>query len=233
VKRAEAKLNREYALRLLGVGALMIGLSLWSLYDGFVAWPRQNRALDVARSALLAQDLSAEAWLDRDAEGTRPIDAVFAAQGRRAPSKLVKKLGELRVPAAAADKERVRAMQTEQVRRLFEGPVYDTRDLRSQSIQAAVTLGLALLALLTVARKARLQFAADDSGLSGSGFGNVSIPYTELARIDWSKWDTKGIVVLTLRNGRRHQLDAWHFAGMTGLAEALRQHRPDLAPDTD
>ncbi|MDX9868825.1 MAG: hypothetical protein RBT78_12970 [Kiritimatiellia bacterium] len=227
----EAKLNREYALRILGVGALMTGLSVWSLYDGFAAWPRQNRALDAARPALLARELSAEAWLDRDAGGTRLVDAVFAAQGRRAPSKLVKKLGELRVPASASGREGLRAMQAAQIRRLFEGPVYDTRDLQSQSVQAAVTLGLALLAFFTVARKARLRFAADDSGLSGSGFGNASVPYAELARIDWSKWDAKGIVVLTLRNGRRHKLDGWHFAGMTGLADEIRRHRPDLSPD--
>ena len=71
---AEAKLNREYAVRVVGVGALMVGMCVWSLYDGLVAWPRCNREMERARPGLLATNLTAEVWLARDAAARSPID---------------------------------------------------------------------------------------------------------------------------------------------------------------
>ncbi len=95
---AEAKLNREYAARVAGVGVLLVGICLWSLYDGRTAWPRQNRVMERVRPALLATNLTAEAWLSQDGERGTRLDAAFRSQGVRAPAKLVRKLGELRIP---------------------------------------------------------------------------------------------------------------------------------------
>lgn len=36
------KLNREYALRHLGVALLMLGLSGWFAYDGYVSYPQRD-----------------------------------------------------------------------------------------------------------------------------------------------------------------------------------------------
>ena len=51
---ATAKLNREYAARMCGIGAIMLALSAWSVYDGAVAWPRANAELASVRDGLVA-----------------------------------------------------------------------------------------------------------------------------------------------------------------------------------
>jgi len=226
---AEAKLNREYALRIMGVGTLMVGICLWSLYDGYVAWPRQNDVLGQARPALLATNLTAEAWLTHDGDGRTQIETVFAAKGLKTPSKLIKKLDELRVPGEAPDNAAARDAQAVRIRKLFENPVYSERDLTSQFIQAIVTLALGILAFASLARKAGKRFVADEQALSGSGFCGAVIAYGDIVRIDWSKWDEKGIVTLALKSGKSHRLDAWHYAGMTGVVAEIRKRRPDLA----
>ncbi|MGI6389394.1 MAG: hypothetical protein ACOX7Q_04240 [Kiritimatiellia bacterium] len=235
---AEAKLNREYAVRVAGVGALLLGICLWSLYDGRVAWPRQNRVMEQVRPALLATNLTAEAWLSQDdgERGTR-LDAAFRARGAaKAPSKLTRKLSELRIPDSTPDRDAARVAQLEQVRKTLEQPIYSARDLQTQFVQAAVTLVLALCAFAAVGIKAPRRFVADDTGLHGSGIGTQPIGYDEIQAADWARWDEKGIVRLTLKDGRRLKLDGWHFAGMTGIVEELLRHRPDLRarqPDAD
>ncbi len=227
---AEAKLNHEYAVRILGVGALMVGMCAWSLYDGMVAWPRYNRSLERVRPALLGTNLTAEAWVERGDDGASPIGTAFQGQGLVVPSKLIKKLGELRLPASEPDKAALYEMQSKRVRKLFEGPVYSPHDLQTQFVQAAVTLGLGLWAFLGLGLKARKRYGADERGLYGSGLGGGTVPYGDLARIDWSKWDEKGIVTLTFKSGGRCRLDGWHFAGMTGIVEEVCRQRPDLGP---
>lgn len=228
---AEARLNREYALRMAGVGVMMVGMCVWSLYDGMAAWPRVNREMEAARPALLATNLTADAWLAAGDSGRALIHEAFAAQGLKAPSKLIRKLGELKVPERAADRVALQAAQAPRVAKLFEGPVYSGHDLQTQFVQAAVTAALGLLAFAAVGAKARRRFVADGRGLSGSGVGPAPVAYGEIERIDWGKWEEKGIAVLTLKGGARLRLDGWHFTGMTGVVEEIRGHRPDLAPE--
>ena len=227
---AEAKLNREYAVRVVGVGALMVGMCVWSLYDGLVAWPRCNREMERARPGLLATNLTAEVWLARDASARSPIDEVFAAQGAKAPSKLIKKLAELKIPASAGNREALRAAQGERVKKTFEQPVYSGHDLQTQFVQAAITLALGLWAFAATGLKARRRFVADEQGLGGSGVVGGPLAYAEIQAVDWSKWDEKGIVTLTLKAGRRLTLDGWHYAGMTAVVDEILAHRPELAP---
>ena len=229
---AEAKLNREYALRIMGVGTLMVGMCVWSLYDGHVAWPRQNAVLDQVRPALLETNLTAEAWLMRDGDGRTLIENVFVEKGLKAPSKLIRKLDELKVPGQVPNKGAAHDAQAKQIRKLFQNPVYSEHDLTSQFIQAVVTLTLGILAFASLARKAGKRFVADEQALGGSGFCGAVIAYGDIARIDWSKWDEKGIVTLALKSGKSHKLDAWHYAGMTGVVAEILKQRPDLAPKT-
>ncbi len=226
---AEAKLNREYAVRVAGVGLLFLGICIWSLYDGRTAWPRQNQIMEQVRPALLATNLTAEAWLALE-EGEREtrLDAAFRAHGVKTPAKLVRKLGELRIPDATPDRDAARAAQIEQVRKTLEQPVYSARDLRTQDVQAVVTLVLALCAFAAVGSKAGKRFVADDTGLHGNGVGAQPIGYDDIQSADWTRWEEKGIVRLTLKDDRRLRLDGWHFAGMTGIVEEVLQHRPDL-----
>lgn len=227
---AEAKLNREYALRIAGVGLLMSAICVWSLYDGIVAWPRANRDLDAVRPVLLESGMTADEWLARDAAGKTHLHAVFTADGLKVPSKLVKKVGELRV-AAGSTAPASQTQQKERLQKVFASPVHASRDLKTQFVQAAVALSLALAAFLSLAAKARKRYAADDTGLIGSGIGSVPVLYADITCIGWSRWDDKGIVVLRLKNNRCLKLDGWHFAGMTALVDEIVKHRPDLRAD--
>ena len=226
---AEAKLNRDYALRLLGVGAMMTGMCVWSLYDGVAGWPRKNRELERARPALLATNLTAEAWIAQEEGELSPLAEVFRQTGAAAPSKLIKKLDELRLPKSSENLAALREAQARNIRLLIEKPLYSAHDLQAQFIQAGVTLALGLLAFAAVGVKARRRFVADEAGLRGSGFGGQAVAYSEIAAADWSRWDEKGIVTLRFKSGRRCKLDGWHFAGMTGIVDEIRRARPDLA----
>lgn len=225
---AEAKLNREYALRILGVGALMFGMCGWSLYDGNVAWPRQNQTLERARTMLLATNLTAEAWIAFNESGPSPIDDIFRTVDAKTPTKLMKKIGELKLPESAENRAALHEAQAKQLKIVFNSDVYSAHDLQTQTVQAIFTFIVGALAWFSVALKTKKRFLADETGLHGSGFGDGTIAYDAIARIDWAKWDEKGIVVLTLNSGRRLRLDGWHFAGMAGVVDQIKQHRPDL-----
>lgn len=230
---AEAKLNREYALRIAAVGAMMVGMCVWSLYDGTKGWPGKNRMIETVRPALLATNLTVEAWMGREEdEGPTRIEAAFRAHGLVVPSKLIKKLGELKVPDKAANDPVAREAQSQRLRALFEGPVYSAHDLKSQFVMAVITVGFGLLAFASLGLKARRRYVADEEGLSGSGFGGRTYAYADLTRIDWSKWDEKGIVSLAFKSGMKHTLDGWHFSGVTGIVDEIRRQRPDLCPGT-
>lgn len=226
---AEAKINREYALRIIGVGALMVGICVWSLYDGMVAWPRFNQEMEQVRPALLSTNLTAEAWLAQEEEvGNSCLDSAFAAKNVKVPSKLVRKLGELRLSASVPDRDAARAAQLEQIHKLFEKPVYSDHDLQTQFVQATITLLLGLWAFAVVGLKARKRFVADDNGLGGNGIGAQPVTYGDIQTVDWSKWEEKGIVKFTLKTGGRVTLDGWHFAGITGIVDEIVKHRPEL-----
>ena len=102
-------------------------------------------------------------------------------------------------------------------------PVYSPAKLRGQFIQAAITLILAALAFAAVVSKRKTVYEVDDSGLSGTGFGDETIPWESVGSVDWSRWDEKGIVTVILKDGRRFKLDGWHFAGMRPVAEVLAE----------
>ena len=227
---AEAKLNREYALRVMGVGALMVGMCAWSLYDGRVAWPRQNRSLEQVRPALLATNLTAETWLAQGASGASPIEDAFISKGFTPPSKLLKKLAEMKVPDTAPDRDALRAAQAPSVTKVLKGPVYSEHDLSTQFVQAAITLALGLCAFCVIGLKARKRYLAGEDGLGGSGVGGKTIAYGDIKVIDWEKWDEKGIVKLTLKSGACLTLDGWHFSGMNGIVDEILKRRPELGP---
>jgi len=226
-----AKLNREYAFRILGVGAMMVGICLWSIYDGAKAYPKVNTALESVRQELLTTNLTVTAWLDRDEDGKTPLDLLFAKEGASAPSKLVKKMGELKLSKELANDTAAREAQAKHLTDLFKKPVYSEQDLTTQFVQAGITLVFGLLAFGVIAFRATRQFSADEQGLSGTGIGSQTLDYTDIVSVDWSQWKEKGIVRLVCANNKKLTLDGWHYAGITQLVEEIVKHRPDLAPE--
>lgn len=225
---AEAKLNGEYAVRVISVGVLMLGMCAWSLYDGMVAWPRCNLCLEQVRPSLLATNMSAEAWLSRGESDASPLERAFQKCGCRPPAKLVKKLGEMKIPDSATDRTALRAAQAPLIVKILQQPIYSAHDLQTQFVQAGITLLLGLCAFGLVGLKVRKRYRADATGLSGISKSHIA--YVDIQAIDWTKWDDKGIVKLKLKSGARHTLDGWHFKGITGIVDEIQTHRPDLSP---
>ncbi len=216
-------------MRMCGIGAIMLALSAWSIYDGAVAWPKVNAELAAVRDELVAgcrAGITPEEWLlPPDAESqTYRLQAVFADKGTRPPRYLVQELGTLTQPPG--DDPDARAIRAAEAESLFQKPVYSDAKLKGQYIQAAVTLILAGLAFAAVLAKRKTVYVADDTGLSGTGFGGTPIPWDAVASVDWAKWDEKGIVVLQLKDGRHFKLDGWHYAGMRPVADVIRSHFP-------
>lgn len=136
------KLNREFAVRHLGVALLMLGLSGWFAYDGYVAYPEHD-----------------EAWFEQQ---------------------------HLHKESA-------------------------TRRQREFMVLALVA---ALVIAGHVGLVARLDFSYDENGFV---CGGVKRSFSEVKKVDWSKWDRKGIVKMD-----GIVLDAWHHVGVKGVAEILR-----------
>ena len=229
---AEAKLNREYAFRIIGIGVLMVGILIWSIYDGKVAWPRANRQLDQVRPSLLATNLTAEAWLEKRGDGKGSLlDEAFGKAGCKVPSKLVRKVGELRLPdRLTGNRDEKRAALQVQLRKVFESPVYSPHDLSGQTVQAAIACLFALLAFGAVLAKVGKVYQADEKGLGGSGFGK-SYGFDEIERIEWKQWKEKGIAVLFFKDGRRVKLDGWHFRGIPAIIGVIKEKRQDLTDE--
>lgn len=226
---AEAKLNKEYAVRISFVGAIMLALSVWSIYDGAVAWPNVNKGMDKVRVDLIngcRAGLPPEYWLSaKDSEAkTYRLQEKFSEYGLKVPKYLVQELQSLTTPQG--DDSEARKARAKRAEELFEKPIYSQAKLNSQFIQAAVTLVLALLAFMAVASKRKTVYVVDENGLSGSGFGGKQIAWDEVASVDWSKWDEKGIIGISLKDGCNFKLDGWHFAGMRPIAEILNGHFP-------
>ena len=223
---ATAKLNREYALRMSGIGVLMLALSAWSVYDGAVAWPKVNAELAAVRDELVAgcSVFTPEEWLasSESDPGSYPLRKVFASCGFQVPKHLVQELGAISSPPG--DEPEARAARAAQAEELFRKPVYSDAKLKGQFIQAFATLLLAGLAFAAVATKRKTVYVVDEAGLSGTGFGPEPIPWDAVESADWSKWDEKGILALRLKDGRRFKLDGWHFAGMRAVADVVRGH---------
>ena len=226
---AKATLNGEYATRICGVGAVMLALAAWSVYDGAVAWPRANGDLAAVRETLVESSatggMAPELWLATNDGGSFPLKEVFEGAGRRLPRALVVSLGEITSPAGdGVEERRARAAAAAE---LFKREIYPDGKRRGQFVQAAVLAVLALLAFRAVWSKRGVEYVADDAGLSGSGFGGATIPWDDVKSVDWSRWREKGIVALTTARGVRHTLDGWHFRGVRDIAAEIARRHPE------
>ena len=136
------RLNREFAVRHLGVALLMLGLSGWFAYDGYVAYPERG-----------------DEWFEQQ---------------------------HLRKENA--------------IRRQREFMV------------------LAFIAAIVVAGHVGIvstfDFSYDEEGFA---CGGVSRKFADVKNVDWSKWETKGIVKVD-----GIVLDAWHHVGVRDVAKVLK-----------
>ena len=231
---AIANLNREYALRMLGVGALMLGLAGWSLYDGLVGYPRLNARYVEIRPDLIGRAMTAgELTKSTGDDGVSVYERAFLERGIKPPHATLTKLKALneqarsqQAPEGQADL--FRAQQVEAARLVLDKPARSGHEIQSQFVMTALATLAALAACAAVGFKAGRRFIADDAGLRG--FAADVIAYDAVASADWTQWDDKRIIRLSLRDGRRLKLDGWHFSGAEAVVEELLRRRPELNP---
>jgi len=93
---------------------------------------------------------------------------------------------------------------------------YDLAKFKAQKTQTqyGFTLLMLLGALIVGTRLYRsyaFDFAFDDAGFAVSG---RRYAFSDVKDVDRRRWQGKGILVLTLSDGRKVQLDAWHHVGV-------------------
>ena len=101
-------------------------------------------------------------------------------------------------------------------------PPADT-DLERQKTNAQLGLALVLLVAagvvgLRLFLSSRLDFAWDEAGFSVAGRRHSP---ADVAQLDRSRWESKGILKLKLADGGSVALDAWHHLGVREAAAEL------------
>ena len=82
--------------------------------------------------------------------------------------------------------------------------------------------GLAALVIAGGVWRAKRQVVEwDDSAMTGPATGGRPLAFSDVAAVDRSRWEKKGILVVHAKDGRKVTLDAWHHSGVKELAEKL------------
>ena len=81
-------LNRDYALRFLGVAVLLAAFAAWFLYDGLVGYPAENDRVRPVAERLAQEDRTAAEWMNVEKTGVAPLVEAFRQAGVKPPAKL-------------------------------------------------------------------------------------------------------------------------------------------------
>lgn len=226
------RINREYALRFLGVALLFIAFAGWFLYDGVWGYPRENAAIapiaaDLAKQSApeAAQPMTANDWMNDAKTGTAPLVAAFQSAGLTPPAKYADTFTSW---IRARDP---RAQAPEAAHAILSQPLHSEDDIRTQFISAAISLIAALVLLLIVLHRFLTTFRLDDLTLTHTFAGRTTTyPLRELIAIDDSQWGKRAIAKVTFANRPPLTLDAWLHAGLRPIHDALLAHLPDQTP---
>lgn len=224
---AIATINKEYLLRVGGVGILMLAIGAWCLYDGLIGFPKVNSDFSKVQTRLIEQTkkgITAQQWLTDDDKGSYPLKRIFDEKGIKLPSRLIQELRA--VPSPIDDSNEALSQTIEATLHIFTDDIYKKKDLTVQYTLAAIAIIFGLNILLTVKRRKGIVYEVDDTGLKGNGFGPQPLAWDEIESVDWRKWKEKGIVTLIATNNRRFVLDGWHFAGIRPIADEISKHFP-------
>ena len=98
---------------------------------------------------------------------------------------------------------------------------FDVEGFKRQKTQSQIGLMAACLAAglvvgVRLLGSASFRFVSDDEGFA---CGGKRYSYSDIRRVDDSKWGKKGIVRLEMSDGRRISLDSWHHTGIGAFYE--------------
>ena len=222
------KINSEYAMRICGVGLLMLAISIWSAYDGKVGYPRLNADFVAMKPILGAAGMTPAALLEKDDSRVTLVQKLYLQHtGGKPPKVLVSKLNEAKkrfdkVDVPTEETSNFKIKQNELLNKeILEKPLWNEHDLLSQFIMAGITGMLALLAFGTVFWRSRMK-AIYANGVF-TGFTENPFTSTDIEKMDDSQWNDKGIAFLLLKSGQKVKLDAWHYIGVKEIIAELTQ----------
>ena len=86
-----------------------------------------------------------------------------------------------------------------------------------QYSMAAILSSFAAIVGFRLFRNFRRTLEWDEEKMWGSVTGGVPVAFSDIERCDRRQWDSKGIVVVHAKNGKRYVLDAWHHNGVKDL----------------
>lgn len=208
-------INREYAVRFLGVAILFIALAGWFLYDGKIGYPKENEQVAPVAIALSQQNFAAADWMNTAKTGKAPLVEAFEAAGLKTPAVYSDTFNSW---IRAGDK---RAEEVAVAQAVLQRPVHSPEDIHAQFVSAAIGLLAALALLAIVTLRFLTHYTLDDEALSVAiGQQIRRYPLETLQKVDDSQWEKRGILKLTFATGRV-TLDAWHHSGIREIAAKL------------
>ncbi len=208
-------LNKEYALRFLGVAVLFLALSGWFLYDGFIGYPRKNAEVKPVATALALQEKTPEDWMNTAKTGTAPLVEAFREKGLDVPAKYTDAFNSL-LNTNHPDAKNPKVAQA-----ILLQPVYTENDILAQFISAGIGLAATALLLVIVCVRKVTRYTLEGETLTVSFMGkSTDYPLNTLRTIDLSQWKSRGILRVQFEQGIV-KLDAWHHAGVRAIADRL------------
>jgi len=99
------------------------------------------------------------------------------------------------------------------------------QDIQTQFVYAAICFPVAILLLINLQFHASRKLYTDEKGLH---HGRKFIAFDQIQRIDYDRWDSKGIAVVHGNDDTMIKLDDWKYKGAADVLADVETHVPHL-----
>lgn len=215
------QLNREYALRLLGVGAMLLFATGWFYYDGTFTYPSANEATAPVCATLVATGKTARELVNTD-KGEKSLFAqAFDKAGVEVPGPMFDIIRSV-VTANAPEADDVKYAQ-----HALKQPIYSPQDIQAQFTSAMVAAFFMCVILVLLLKRKFTTYTLEDNQLIVAHFGKEKVYLLDqLTLIDQARWTNKNILLVFFKTGLV-KLDAWHYMGVSELYKELINRFPE------
>lgn len=223
MKQITTTLNREYALRFLGVAFLFLALSGWFLYDGHIGYPQKNAQVAPVAEECAKKNLPAIDWMNTAKTGKAPLIEAFEAAKVPFPSKL----SDTFMSWIRADDPR--AKDPEIAAAVLRKPLYSAEDIHTQFVSAGIGVAACAFLLCILGWRFLTRITLDGETLTyRTPSGTQTFTLDAITAVDDSQWKKRGILKITTASGSM-TLDSWHHTGVRDIAEVILEKHPTPA----
>lgn len=200
---ATTQIAGGYRLRLALIAAMCLFWTAWSLYDGLVAYPAQNRHAEVHAFIFDNDDLS-----DLPRDKKQEYWLAFA-QARNLPE------GNAAENDFSDDQQYELWREYSMVHGLApDAPpkFHSDSSIFTQFIMAAITAPIGLIFLFSFVASYRRWIRSDDDKIATNA--GQEVPYNRITTLDKERWKSKGIAVVNYEGDKgagKVILDDWKF----------------------